>query len=76
MSQFSLATGDQVALVGQSGSGKSTLLNLIAGILLPNSGCSSGSLNKSAAGLRRRRTLTAAGQARCTHIACQCPICS
>ena len=38
ISQFSLATGDQVALVGQSGSGKSTLLNLIAGILLPDGG--------------------------------------
>jgi putative ABC transport system ATP-binding protein len=38
ISQFSLATGDQVALVGESGSGKSTLLNLIAGILLPDQG--------------------------------------
>jgi putative ABC transport system ATP-binding protein len=38
ISRLSLATGEQVALVGQSGSGKSTLLNLIAGILLPDSG--------------------------------------
>ncbi len=38
ISRLSLATGEQVALVGESGSGKSTLLNLIAGILLPDSG--------------------------------------
>jgi len=36
--QFTLSPGEQVALAGQSGSGKSTLLNLIAGILLPDSG--------------------------------------
>jgi putative ABC transport system ATP-binding protein len=35
---FTVNTGEQVALVGESGSGKSTLLNLIAGILLPDSG--------------------------------------
>ncbi|MBI4569585.1 MAG: ABC transporter ATP-binding protein [Planctomycetes bacterium] len=36
--RFSVARGDQVALVGRSGSGKSTLLNLIAGILRPDEG--------------------------------------
>ncbi len=36
--RFSVGAGEQVALVGESGSGKSTLLNLIAGILLPDSG--------------------------------------
>jgi len=35
---FSLADGEQVALIGSSGSGKSTLLHLIAGILSPDSG--------------------------------------
>lgn len=35
---FSLADGEQVALVGTSGSGKTTLLHLIAGILAPDSG--------------------------------------
>lgn len=38
INQLSLRFDDQVALIGQSGSGKSTLLNLIAGILLPDSG--------------------------------------
>ena len=35
---FSLADGEQVALVGSSGSGKTTLLHLIAGILTPDGG--------------------------------------
>jgi putative ABC transport system ATP-binding protein len=35
---FSLADGEQVALVGSSGSGKTTLLHLIAGILTPDDG--------------------------------------
>lgn len=36
--RFDLAIGEQTALVGASGSGKSTLLNLVAGIVLPDSG--------------------------------------
>src|SRR4051794_14797634 len=36
--EFSLADGEQVALIGTSGSGKTTLLHLIAGILAPDSG--------------------------------------
>ena len=35
---FSIADGEQVALVGTSGSGKTTLLHLIAGILTPDAG--------------------------------------
>jgi putative ABC transport system ATP-binding protein len=35
---FSLADGEQVALIGTSGSGKTTLLHLIAGILGPDGG--------------------------------------
>lgn len=33
-----IAEGEKVAVVGPSGSGKTTLLNLIAGILIPDSG--------------------------------------
>ena len=36
--EFSLSSGQQVALRGESGSGKTTFLNLIAGILAPDSG--------------------------------------
>src|SRR6476620_6606648 len=35
---FTLADGEQVALVGGSGTGKTTLLHLIAGILTPDAG--------------------------------------
>jgi putative ABC transport system ATP-binding protein len=35
---FTLADGEQVALVGTSGSGKTTLLHMIAGILTPDAG--------------------------------------
>jgi putative ABC transport system ATP-binding protein len=38
VADFSLADGEQVALIGTSGSGKTTLLHLIAGILTPDSG--------------------------------------
>ena len=36
--EFSLESGERVAIVGPSGSGKTTLLNLIAGILTPKTG--------------------------------------
>ncbi|MDX1950955.1 MAG: ABC transporter ATP-binding protein [Verrucomicrobiota bacterium] len=36
--EFNLGSEEQVALAGSSGSGKTTLLNLIAGIILPDSG--------------------------------------
>lgn len=36
--QFSLKDGERVAIVGPSGSGKTTLLNLIAGLLVPETG--------------------------------------
>ncbi|MTH47129.1 peptidase domain-containing ABC transporter [Intestinirhabdus alba] len=35
---FSLAAGEQIAIVGESGAGKSTLLRLIAGLFSPQSG--------------------------------------
>ncbi len=38
ISDLQLAEGERVAVTGASGSGKSTLLNLIAGVLLPDSG--------------------------------------
>lgn len=36
--EFSVARGEQLALVGQSGSGKTTLLQIIAGITRPDAG--------------------------------------
>ncbi|MFO0917640.1 MAG: ABC transporter ATP-binding protein [Planctomycetaceae bacterium] len=38
VTEFQLATGEQVALVGSSGGGKTTLLNVIAGITSADSG--------------------------------------
>jgi len=38
VADFTLADGEQVALIGTSGSGKTTLLHLIAGILAPDAG--------------------------------------
>ena len=38
ISRFEIATGEQVALVGQSGGGKTTLLNVISGITPADSG--------------------------------------
>ena len=35
---FSVRCGQRIALLGRSGSGKSTLLNILAGLLLPESG--------------------------------------
>ena len=35
---WSVAAGEQVAIVGPSGSGKSTLLHVLAGLLLPSNG--------------------------------------
>jgi putative ABC transport system ATP-binding protein len=36
--ELQITAGDSLAVIGPSGSGKTTLLNLIAGILLPDSG--------------------------------------
>lgn len=38
ISEFRVASGEQVVLMGQSGSGKTTLLHVIAGISRPDSG--------------------------------------
>jgi len=38
IADFSVASGERIAVVGPSGSGKSTLLYLIAGILVPRAG--------------------------------------
>ncbi len=38
VAQLSVAKGEHVALVGKSGCGKSTLLNILAGMMLPDSG--------------------------------------
>ncbi|HTL31462.1 MAG TPA: ABC transporter ATP-binding protein [Tepidisphaeraceae bacterium] len=47
--KFSIADGEQAALIGTSGSGKTTLLHMIAGILTPDSGSIRFSSNGSAA---------------------------
>lgn len=36
--ELSVRTGEKVAVIGPSGSGKTTLLNMVAGILMPESG--------------------------------------
>ena len=38
IADFKVASGEKVAVIGPSGSGKTTMLNLIAGILIPDSG--------------------------------------
>src|SRR5579859_3505967 len=38
INDFSIGSGEQVAVRGESGSGKTTFLNLISGILAPDSG--------------------------------------
>jgi putative ABC transport system ATP-binding protein len=38
IADFKVASGEKVAVIGPSGSGKTTMLNLIAGILIPETG--------------------------------------
>ena len=38
MPAFSVGEGEKLAVIGPSGSGKTTLLNLVAGIIVPESG--------------------------------------
>jgi len=60
---FSVATGEQVAIIGSSGSGKSTLLHLLGGLDEPSSGIVSvdgidiNSLKQAERGRLRNRTL-------------------
>jgi putative ABC transport system ATP-binding protein len=49
IAHFSLADGEQAALIGTSGSGKTTLLHMIAGILAPDEGRITFSLSHSSA---------------------------
>ena len=59
--EFSLGTGETMALRGESGSGKTTFLNLIAGILSPDSGAIRiGDADMAALGEHRRDRLRAA----------------
>lgn len=54
--EFQVAKGEKLAVIGPSGSGKTTLLNLVAGILVPQSGrVYSAGFEVSALGDRQRR---------------------